>query len=97
MKTEGVNGKLLLLALTYDSSGIDAMLLWECEAQRVLKQHWARFLGLRLPVGLCCWLAGSPLNLEFVCSTDIPNLRAGIRIFSLLHDCAVILHNTPST
>lgn len=48
MKTEGVNGKLLLLALPRDSSDIGAMLPREREAQRVLKQRWARFLGLRL-------------------------------------------------
>lgn len=45
MKTEGVNGKLLLLALIYDSSDMGAMLPREREAQRVLKQRWTRFWG----------------------------------------------------
>lgn len=53
MKTEGVNGKLLLLALAHDSSDMGAMLLRTlCEAQRVLKQCWNTFLGLRLPGGV---------------------------------------------
>lgn len=53
MKTEGVNGKLLLLALAHDSSDMGAMLPQTlCEAQRVLKQCWNTFLGLRLPGGL---------------------------------------------
>jgi len=86
MKTEGVNGKLLLLALAHDSSDISSVLPCECEAQHVLKQHWARFLGLRLPGSLHCWLVGSPLNLEFVCNTDIPTPRVKMRIFSWLHD-----------
>lgn len=52
MKTEGVNGKLLLLALAHDSSDMGAMLPRTlCEAQRVLKQCWNTFLGLRLPGG----------------------------------------------
>lgn len=53
MQTEGVNGKLLLLALVHDSSDMAAMLPWTlCEAQCVLEQCWNILLGLKLPGGL---------------------------------------------
>lgn len=91
MKTEGVNGKLLLLALTYDSSDMGTMLPWECEAQCVLRQCWTTFLALRIPGGLP-W---HPFNLELLCSTDIPIVRVGMRVFSPLYDYPVISHNSP--
>lgn len=60
-KPEGVNGKLLLLALAHDSSDMGAMLPRTlCEAQHVLKQCWITFLGLRLPAGLQHIETGQP-------------------------------------
>lgn len=50
MKTEGVIGKLLLLALAHDSSDRGAMLPWTlCEAQHVLEHIFGPEASRRAP------------------------------------------------